>query len=243
MSAPRFHCPTPLAPQARIELPDALAHHALRVLRLRPGTPVVLFDGSGGEYSATLQSDGASTWAETGAHAPIERELPGRITLLQGLASGDKMDWIVEKAVEAGAAHLVPIAAERSVLRLTGSRQDKRLAHWRAIARAASEQCGRNRLMTIAAPLPLAEALRLLTPADGPALFCHPEGAMPLAQALEPVRDQLSLLVGPEGGWSEAEQAMARAAELVPVTLGPRVLRTETAGLVLIAATTALLGW
>ncbi|MER1967744.1 16S rRNA (uracil(1498)-N(3))-methyltransferase [Castellaniella sp. GW247-6E4] len=243
MPAPRFHCPTPLAPHARIDLPEALAHHALRVLRLRPGAAITLFDGHGGEYAAVLRVDGGAAWADTGAHDPVERELPGRITLLQGLAGGDKMDWIVEKAVETGAARLVPIAAERSILRLAGPRLDKRLARWRAIAGAASEQCGRNRLMSVVDPLTFGEALDLLGAEDGPALFCHPEGAVPLAQALAPVRTRLSLLVGPEGGWSEAEQAAAAAAGLVPVVLGPRVLRTETAGLALIAAATALLGW
>jgi len=243
MPAPRFHCPAPLAPHARIELPDALAHHALRVLRLRPGAPITLFDGGGGEYPAILQADGKAAWADTGEFDPVERELPGHITLLQGMAGGDKMDWIIEKAVETGAARVVPITADRSVLRLAGPRLARRLTHWRAIARAASEQCGRNRLMAVADPQPLAEALRGLTPAEGPALFCHPEGALPLAQALMPVRDRLNLLVGPEGGWSDAELAAAATAGLVPVTVGPRVLRTETAGVALIAAATALLGW
>ncbi len=243
MPAPRFHCPAPLAPHARVELPDALAHHALRVLRLRPGAAITLFDGRGGEYAAVLRAEGADAWAETGAHDPVERELSGRVTLLQGLAGGDKMDWIVEKAAEAGATRLVPVAAERSVLRLAGPRLGKRLARWRAIARAASEQCGRNRLMAVDDPVTFGEALTLAAAGDGPALFCHPEGAVPLARALEPVRDHLGLLVGPEGGWSEAEQAAAAAAGLVSVTLGPRVLRTETAGLALITAATALLGW
>lgn len=243
MPAPRFHCPAPLAPDARIALPEAVAHHALRVLRLRPGAAITLFDGTGGEYPAVLRPDEAGHWADTGAFNPVERELSGHITLLQGLAAGDKMDWIVEKAVELGAAHLVPIVADRSVLRLAGQRLDKRLAHWRAIACAASEQCGRNRLMTIAEPVKLAEALRQPAPADGPALFCHPDGAVPLADALQPVRDRLSLLVGPEGGWSDAELATAAGQGLVPVTLGPRVLRTETAGLALITAASTLLGW
>ncbi len=243
MPAPRFHCPTPLAPDARIALPDAVAHHALRVLRLRPGAAITLFDGTGGEYPAVLQSDGTGAWADTGAFEPVERELRGRIVLLQGMATGDKMDWIVEKAVELGAARLVPIVADRSVLRLSGPRLDKRLAHWRAIARAASEQCGRNRLMDVAIPLKLADALHQLTPTDGPVLFCHPDGARPLAEALRPMRDRVNLLVGPEGGWSDAEQATATAQGLVPVTLGPRVLRTETAGLALIAAGSALLDW
>lgn len=240
MPAPRFYCAIPLAAQARIELPEALAHHALRVLRLRPGTEITLFDGRGGEYPALLQVQGREAWAETADFTAIERELPGRITLLQGLASGDKMDWIVEKAVEMGVAQLLPIATERSVLRLAGPRLDKRLAHWQRISVAASEQCGRNRLMGICAPVSFQDAIQGL---EGVALFCHPEGALPLAQALAGKPLHISLLIGPEGGWSEAEMAQAKRAGLTPVTLGPRVLRTETAGLALTAATIATLGW
>ncbi|MDN5844130.1 MAG: 16S rRNA (uracil(1498)-N(3))-methyltransferase, partial [Alcaligenaceae bacterium] len=155
MPPPRFHCPAPLAANTRIDLPAALAHHALRVLRLRPGTAITLFNGTGGEYAAVLHADGAQAWAETEGFNPIERELPGRITLLQGLASGDKMDWIIEKAVEMGIARLAPITAQRSVLQLSGPRLDKRMQHWRRIAQSAGEQCGRNQIMHIDVPAPL----------------------------------------------------------------------------------------
>src|SRR5690606_28465519 len=118
-----------------------------------------LFDGAGGEYAATLQSEGKAAWADTTDFVPIERELPGHITLLQGMASGDKMDWIVEKAVEMGISRIVPIAAQRSVLQLSGPRLEKRLQHWQRITSAASEQCGRTRLMFVDAPATLAQAL------------------------------------------------------------------------------------
>lgn len=243
MPSPRFHCPFALAPHARIELPDAIAHHAARVLRLRDGDTVVLFDGAGGEYPATLRIAGKTVHAETGAHHPREAELAGGLTLVQGLPSGDKMDWIVEKAVELGVRQLVPIAAQRSVLQLNGDRQDKRLAHWRRIAVAASEQCGRNRLMRIEPVAPLARWLE--TPAAARRLLCHPEGGAPLKAALGDPRGvgSIALLVGPEGGWSDAERQAARAAGVVTASFGPRVLRAETAGLALVAATTALLGW
>jgi 16S rRNA (uracil1498-N3)-methyltransferase len=243
MPSPRFHCPFALSPNARIELPDAIAHHAVRVLRLRDGDTLVLFDGQGGEYPATLRVAGKSVHAELGAHEPREAELAGGMTLVQGLPSGDKMDWIVEKAVELGVQRLVPIAAQRSVLQLNGERQDKRLAHWRRIAVAASEQCGRNRLMRIE---PLATLANwLAAPADGQRLLCHPEDGMPLKEALGGMRGMraVALLVGPEGGWSDAELAAARQAGAVCASFGPRVLRTETAGLALIAATSALLDW
>lgn len=243
MPSPRFHCAFALSPHARIELPEAIAHHAARVLRLRDGDTVALFDGNGGEYPATLRIAGKTVHAELGAHDPREAELAGGITLVQGLPSGDKMDWIVEKAVELGVRHLVPIAAQRSVLQLNGERQDKRLAHWRRIAAAASEQCGRNRLMHIDPVMPLARWLE--TPAAGHRLLCHPEDGAPLKTALGNPGSyrSIALLVGPEGGWSDTEREAARAAGVVTASFGPRVLRTETAGLALVAATTALLGW
>jgi 16S rRNA (uracil1498-N3)-methyltransferase len=243
MPSPRFYCPFALSPHARIELPEAIAHHAVRVLRLRAGTALVLFDGTGGEYPAVLQVEGKAAYAELGAHDLREAELDGGITLVQGLPSGDKMDWIVEKAVELGVRRLVPIAAQRSVLQLTGARQEKRMAHWRRISTAASEQCGRNRIMHVDDVLPLERWLA--TPATGLRALCHPEGGMPLAQALQHaggVHD-LCFLVGPEGGWSDTELAAARAGGALAMTFGPRVLRTETAGLALAAAATALLAW
>lgn len=243
MSVPRFFCDAPLSAGTRIALPDALAHHALRVLRLRAGESVVLFNGQGGEYPATLDVDGKAGFAQLGAFDPREAELTGRITLVQGLPSGDKMDWVVEKAVELGAARVCPIAAQRSVLQLSGPRLDKRVAHWQRIAQSAAEQCGRNRLMTVDAPLSLADWLAL--PADGPRLLCHPDAETDLAGLLQgtPALASLTLLVGPEGGWSDKELAQAREAGVQAVRFGPRVLRTETAGLALIAAAGALLGW
>jgi 16S rRNA (uracil1498-N3)-methyltransferase len=237
---PRFFCETPLAASQRIELPDALSHHALRVLRLADGDAVTLFDGQGGQYPAVLRVEGRRALADLGAHEPVETELRGRLVLIQGLASGDKMDWIVEKAVELGVTELRPVAAERSVLRLAGPRLDKRLAHWHAIARAAAEQCGRNRLMNILPPVPLAACLESV---DGPALFCHPEGPQDFRTVVSEVHDRLTLMVGPEGGWSPEEQALAQRRGLQGVRFGPRVLRTETAGLALASAATALLDW
>ncbi|ANN79360.1 16S rRNA (uracil(1498)-N(3))-methyltransferase [Bordetella flabilis] len=243
MPSPRFYCPFALSPHARIELPDALAHHAVRVLRLRDGDALVLFDGHGGSYPATLRVAGRTAHAELGAHDAREAELAGGMTLVQGLPSGDKMDWIVEKAVELGVQQLVPVAAQRSVLQLTGDRQDKRLAHWRRIAVAASEQCGRNRIMRIETVMTLEQWLA--TPAAGMRAICHPEQGAPLSQALRApdAQQALCLLVGPEGGWTDGERAAATSAGAVTVGFGPRVLRTETAGLALVAAATALLGW
>ena len=148
--------------------------------------------------------------------------------------------------MELGAVRVVPVAAQRSVLQLTGPRLEKRVAHWQRIAQSASEQCGRNRLMNVDAPQTLAQWLE--QPAEGLRLLCHPDADDDLAGALAALRNQdgtpaLTLLVGPEGGWSDKELDQARAAGVQSVRFGSRVLRTETAGLALIAAAAALLGW
>lgn len=235
----RFFFPAPLPHDGELDLPEALAHHAARVLRLRDGDAVVLFDGSGAEASARLTVRGKTWSALIEARRDVDRESPLRVVLVQALASGDKMDWIVQKATELGVAAVVPVAAERSVLRLAGERADKRVAHWRQIAVAACEQSGRNRVPEIwpLAPLPsyLAahrETSRLvLAPGGGERL-----AALPRPQAA------VHLLVGPEGGWSDAELALFHTVEATPIGLGPRILRTETAGLAALAAMQAIWG-
>lgn len=244
MAAPRFFCPVPLHADQLIELPQELAHHALRVLRLKPGSAIVLFDGWGGQYPAQLIAEGKKGYAQTGAHQAIEAELPGEIRLAQGLPSGDKMDWIVEKAVELGAARLTPIAAQRSVLQLGAERLAKRLLHWQRVAQSASEQCGRNRVMVVDAPLSLRDYLTQADQAAQLTLLCQPDAPQTLETALSARQGPIALLVGPEGGWSDEEQAeAARRPAIVPVRFGNRVLRTETAGLALISAVSALKRW
>ena len=213
---------------------------------MREGDPIVLFDGTGGEVTGTLTFQDKRAYAQLGNHDPREAELPGRITLAQGLPSGDKMDWVVEKSVELGVAQIVPIAARRSVVQLTGERRAKRVAHWRRVAQAACEQCGRNRLPQVDEPVSLADWLANRDPSS-PAFLCHPEATAPLAQALRDAGVQqagaLTLLVGPEGGWSDEEVALAARHGVHAFRFGPRVLRTETAGLALISAAAALMGW
>ncbi len=269
MPIPRFFVDLPLTAHSRVALPEAAAHHAVRVLRLRDGESLSLFNGQGGEYTGVLHVDGRAAAVELGAFAPREAELAGAITLVQGLPSGDKMDWIVEKAVELGVRAIVPIAARRSVLQLSGARQDKRLTHWRRIAVSASEQCGRNRLLHVAEPVTLEQWLA--RPAEGLRVLCHPEGGVPYTEAIRilgrgPAADMpradlrdaraasvgservqaaraLELLVGPEGGWDDTELDVARRADAQAVTFGARILRTETAGLALAAAAAAVLDW
>ncbi len=243
MATPRFYCPQGLAPHQTLDLPEALSHHALRVLRMKDGAALVLFDGQGGEYPARLAVQGKRAQATLGDFDPREAELAGSLTLVQGLPSADKMDWVIEKAVEMGVARVVPIAAERSVVQLTGERREKRLAHWRRIAESAAEQCGRNRIMQIDAPTSLAQWLE--TPAQGMRLMCHPSASHTLRTALAERPSHISLVVGPEGGWSDAEMARVASSkeQLTTVRWGERVLRTETAGIALAAAASALLDW
>ncbi len=245
MSIPRFFISAPITDGANLVLPESVAHHALRVLRLPPGSTIVLFNGQGGAWQATLTAQGKQGLAQITGFDPSDTELPGRVTLVQGIASGDKMDWIVEKAVELGAHTIAPIAAQRSVLRLSGERLEKRLAHWRRIAQAACEQCGRNQLPTVQAPVTLAQWLADPANTGMLRLLCHPDAADTLHSALPapPSSAPLALLVGPEGGWSDDELRQASNQAVRPVRFGPRVLRTETAGLALLAATSALLGW
>lgn len=245
MSLPRFYVDLPLAAGAELFLPADVAHHAGRALRLRDGDSVVLFDGRGGEYLATLGFTGKRAVVTLGQHDAREAELAGAITLVQGIASGDKMDWIIEKAVETGVHAIVPIAAERSVLKLSGDRLEKRLAHWQRVVKAACEQCGRNRLPVVHAPVTLAQYVGQSGAAGPRALLCHPDADASLRERLQAMGTPaaLSLWVGPEGGWSDEELRQAAKAGVQSVSFGPRVLRTETAGTALIAATSAMLGW
>ncbi len=231
--APRFFCPQDLRANTEIDLPSAVAHHAERVLRLSVGADITLFNGEGGEYPARVLAFGKQPKAQLGAHDDIERESPMDITLAQCLATGDKMDWVLQKAVELGARHIIPIASQRSVLKLSGDRADKRLAHWRQVLISACEQCGRNRVPTIADIRPLPQHLA----SSGPALrlILAPGVGAALHSMSQP--DSVELLVGPEGGFSEEERRAALSAGYQALTLGPRILRTETAGL---AALTAL---
>lgn len=237
---PRFYCPPEdLTLQAgeKIDLPEALAHHALRVLRLRIGEDLVLFNGDGGEFPARVIDNVRRVQVQLGEKQNIERESPLNLSLVQALPSGDKMDWIVQKAVELGVNTLQPIQSARSVTRLSGTRAEKRVQHWQQIAIAASEQCGRNRLLHVEPILDFAHYLThhgaenslrlLLSPRDGQALKTF---AAPTAK--------IDLLIGPEGGLTAEEENLARRQNFQAATLGPRVLRTETAGL---AATAALL--
>lgn len=225
-----------------LELPPAAARHA-QVLRLQPGSAVTLFghqdaEPSGGEFAATVTAMGRqSVQVLVGAHDPVEREAPRRLHLAIGIPANERMDWLVEKATELGAASIQPLMTERSVVRLDAQRGQKKLSHWQSIVVAACEQCGRNRLAQVHPPLTLAQWLRSPRP-TGSASAALVLSLQPGTVALAAWRDgagtaasDIVFLCGPEGGLSAAEQADAAAAGLLPVSLGARTLRAETAAL------------
>lgn len=243
MALPRFHVPGPWSPNGPLDLPEEAAHHALRVLRLAPGTAIEVFDGKGAALPGVLVASGKRAALEARGEVRRTPLREPRLTLVQGIASGDKMDWIVEKATELGVDVVVPLAARRSVLRLQGERREKRWRHWQRVAQAACGQCGRDMLPEILAPLTMGEWLARPA-APGLSVVCHPEAEaslLPLLRRAAP--EALTLWVGPEGGWDEEELALAQRHGVLPVRWGGYVLRTETAGLALAAAGSAVLGW
>jgi 16S rRNA (uracil1498-N3)-methyltransferase len=234
---PRFHCPVPLSPGDVIDLPASAARH-VQVLRLQPGAVLSLFNGEGGEFDAVVEHMGRSdVRVRVVAHVAVEREASRAIHLVVGMPANERMDWLVEKAAELGASSIQPVLAERSVLRLKGERADKKRAHWQGIAVAACEQCGRNRVPPVHEVMGLTEWLAAAPAGTLRLMLSLRAGAQALVSSAEG-RGPVTLLSGPEGGLSPAEEAAALAQGFVPVSLGHRVLRAETAPLAVLAALT-----
>ncbi|MFT3718621.1 16S rRNA (uracil(1498)-N(3))-methyltransferase [Pseudorhodoferax sp.] len=237
---PRIHCPAPLASGALIDLPPNAARH-VQVLRLQPGDALTLFDGRGGEYDARIVRMGRSeVRAEVGAHHAVEREPPLAVHLAVGMPANERMDWLVEKAAELGAASIQPLETAHGVLRLAGERAQKKQAHWQAVAAAACEQCGRNRVPTVHAVQPLAAWLAGQPAGRHGLLLAFAPDARPLRLPPAAHGAAVTVLGGPEGGLTAQEEAAARAAGFLPTTLGARVLRAETAPLAALAGLLAL---
>jgi 16S rRNA (uracil1498-N3)-methyltransferase len=244
MTAPRFFVALDLAPAMTgqtVELPQAVAHHATRVLRLAVGDALTLFNGAGGEYAATLvhvDKRGASVRVER--FLAVERETPLAVTLVQAIAANDAMDYAVRKTVELGVAAVQPVTTARSAVLPAAERGERRRAHWQQVAIAACEQCGRNRVPPV---LPVRALADWLAARDRrvPALLLAPGGTQSLA-ALPAPEAAVEIVVGAEGGFAPDELAAAERAGLVAVRIGPRVLRTETAGVAALAALQVLWG-
>jgi 16S rRNA (uracil1498-N3)-methyltransferase len=243
---PRFFVGAPLLGGDLLALPDDVMRH-VQVLRLQPGDSIALFNGEGGEFSAELvEVERRSVRVKVGEFRSIDVEPPYRVTLAQGVAGGDKMDWLIEKAVELGASAFVPLTTARSVVRLSGERAVRRQAHWQGIVRASCEQCGRNRVPDVAPAVDLTTWLANLpaTPDDNELrLLLSPRASIEFS-ALPTVtpKGPVTILIGPEGGLSTEEEGLALSHGFSGIGLGPRVLRTETAGIAILAALAARWG-
>ena len=246
MRLTRVHIDAPLTPDSALQLPPGAAQHLVRVLRLGVGAPLRLFNGRGGEHAAVI--DGVhrdQVTVRVGAHDPVERESPLQVVLLQGLARGEKMDLVLQKATELGVAAIVPVQMARSTVRLDARQAEAKRRHWQSVVISACEQCGRNAIPEVSMPqafgpsLSVAAAHRLILAPD--------ESAQGLAQWLGTAGDlgpgqRIAMLVGPEGGFDATETSAAAAAGFLTCRLGPRVLRTETAGLAMLAILQSMAG-
>jgi 16S rRNA (uracil1498-N3)-methyltransferase len=239
MPLPRIYCEQRLGPGAQFALAPEAAQHVGKALRLKSGDAITVFDGRGGEYEAILQRmDKDRVEVKVGAWRDAEVEASVAVGLAQGLPEADKMDWIIQKAVELGVAWIQPLVCDRSVVRISGERAARREAHWRRVAVSACEQSGRNRVPEVRPTLGFQSWIA--APSNLPRWMLTP-GVEPLARRARP-ETALELLVGPEGGLSDRERDLAASRGCEPVSLGPRVLRTDTAPIAALAAIHALWG-
>ena len=235
---PRFFIDTALRAGTSCLLPEDSAHHAVHVLRIRAGDEIALFDGRGGEYAARVASiERLKVLVDVLAHHAIEREAPLRMVLAQGVSSGERMDFTVRKSVELGVAEIQPLLAASTVARPKGERAAARHAHWQKVAIAACEQCGRNRIPVVHPPLPALD----YRGGSGTKILLAPHAGLRFSAACKG-GPEFTIAAGPEAGFSVEEQAALATAGFVPARLGPRVLRTETAGIAALAALSALQG-
>lgn len=235
MRVNRVYVAYPIAGRRSCELTGTVANHVLRVLRLRAGDPLTLFDGTGGEFSATIEAGSRDrVTVSVGEHSSVERESAVDVTLVQGISRSERMDLVVQKTTELGVTRIVPVTTERTIVHIGAPQADRKFGHWRAIAIAACEQCGRNRLPDLRPPMSWRAWLEARPPAAS-ALLLSTHATTRLAAALGSAT-KVELLIGPEGGLTGDEESAALAAGFRGVSLGPRVLRTETAAIAALAA-------
>ena len=242
MRLTRVHVDAPLGEGLVVTLPEHAGGHLVRVLRLREGDACALFNGDGRDYDARIRGIGKrGVEVEVLSATPVDNESPLAITLLQGIARGEKMDLILQKATELGVAAVVPVSGDRTEVRLDAERAGKRLAHWRSVLESACEQSGRARVPALGAPATLDAAARAID-GEGLRLVLDPQGEHRLDSLHSPAGGNVWIAIGPEGGWSPRDRTILQAAGFNGLRLGPRVLRTETAGLAAIAALQARFG-
>ncbi len=239
---PRFYCPPPLPVQGSFSLPADAAHHASRVLRLREGDNVQLFDGMGFECHGVLEAlSGKQVIVKDIIQIDVNRESPLPVLLAQALTSSEKMDWVIQKATELGVCEIQPLSTERSVARLSAERAARRTEHWQQVAISACEQCGRNVLPVIHAPMDILAWLQQIRALTVSKYILLPQGAASLRDQPKPP-GAVILLIGAEGGFSRAESESAQLCGFTPIRLGARVLRTETAAVAGLSALQTLWG-
>lgn len=227
MRIPRIYQPVPLSPHQTLELDGQAAAHVTRVLRLKPGDDLLVFNGAGGEFQATVAAvERRSASIRIGTFIDRNVESPLDLVLVQGVSRGERMDYTVQKAVELGVSRIIPVMTERTVVNLKGERQQRRKEHWQAVANSACEQCGRTTVPEIAPIQSLHDWLG--APNEGVKLVLHHRAESGLMESIDS-RTTITLLIGPEGGLSPAEITASQSAGYLPLSLGPRVLRTETA--------------
>lgn len=236
----RIYTPEPLAVNQDTVLPASAGNHLLRVLRQKAGAAVTLFNGDNNEYAAVVvDPDPRRARLRVEACMPADRESPLQLHLLAGISKGERMDYTVQKAVELGVSSIQPVFCDATVVRLDADKRERRRLHWQEVAIAACEQCGRNRVPPVRTPAALRDAL---APARDGLCVVLRGGAPGRLGEVRPRADTVNLLIGPEGGLNEREIAAAESAGFIPLRLGPRILRTETAGLAALAAMQALWG-
>lgn len=241
MRVNRIFCEGPLKTGSQVALPSAGAYHVARVLRMREGAPLRVFDGTGSEFEAEITHvAGDAVTVHLGKQAQATTESPLRITLVQGISRSERMDWTLQKATELGVAAIAPVLTARSVVRLDSKQVEKKHAHWRGIVVGACEQCGRSRVPTVSPAMTLREYFANVRK-DGMRLVLSPSAPGSLA-GIASLPSKVDLLIGPEGGLEDDELAAAQKAGFMPVRLGPRVLRTETAAVVALSVLQALWG-
>ncbi len=236
MQIPRIHLPAPLSSGKRLDLDRQAARHILTVLRLKPGAPLIIFDGQGNAHQATLEE---SAQVAIGQPLNDETESPLQIHLIQAISRGERMDYVIQKAAELGVYKITPVLTQRCMVKPKGDRAAKRLQHWQGIAISACEQCGRNRLPVLNAITTLDAALS--GPENNLKLVLDPTGKNSLSNLTPPVKS-VTLLIGPEGGLTDKEVRQAQQSEFIRLRMGPRILRTESAAVAALSALQALWG-
>jgi 16S rRNA (uracil1498-N3)-methyltransferase len=231
MRLTRVYVAAPITAGKSLVVEGSAANHITRVLRLRSGDALTVFDGTGGEFGARVEEfRKESVVVAVEAHRALDRESPLSLTLAQGISRGERMDWIIQKATELGASRITPVFTKRSVVRLDERQAERKLQHWRAIAVAACEQCGRNRVPELPTPIEFFDLLAAPATPGHTRLLLSPSGDLRIDD-LKDVGKGITVLIGPEGGLEDVEQETAVTAGFRPVRLGPRVLRTETAAI------------